>query len=43
MITSSVGTSPVPSQVAHLSPSAQEPIPMQVGHFFILNTGIVTA
>jgi hypothetical protein len=41
MITSSVGTSPVPSQVGHLSPSAQAPSPIQVGHLIILNTAML--
>jgi hypothetical protein len=40
MITSSLGTSPVPSQVGHLSPSGQAPNPMQVGHLMILKTAM---
>jgi len=41
MITWSVGISPVPSQVGHLSPSSHAPIPIQVGHFLILKTAII--
>ena len=43
MIASSLGTSPVPSQVGHLSPSAHTPNPIHVGHFIILNTAILEA
>lgn len=43
VMTSSLGTSPVPSQVGHLSPSLHAPMPMQVGHFFILKTAIFHA